>query len=173
MYGGILYIIEKIKVNNIIIGKQFEYSENLEQFLQILKEKNIKVDTVEAGNKINIENNIYFDVFWPNSKNIIDENSINNNSLVCKLYYNNFTMLFTGDIEKVAERQILEKINNDLLRSTILKVAHHGSNTSSTEQFINVVKPNLAIIGVGENNKFKHPSNEIIQRLENIRCKSL
>ena len=57
--------MQEIKVKNIIIGKQYETCENCEKFKKIVKEKNIKVKTVEAGQRINIENNLYFDVLWP------------------------------------------------------------------------------------------------------------
>ena len=57
--------MQEIKVKNIIIGKQYETSENYEKFKEIVKERNIKVKTVEAGQRINIENNLYFDVLWP------------------------------------------------------------------------------------------------------------
>lgn len=66
--GGLLYVLQEIKVKNIIIGKQYETSENYKKFLKIVKEKNIKVKIVEAGQKINIENNMYFDVLWPSRK---------------------------------------------------------------------------------------------------------
>ena len=84
-------VMQELKVKNVIIGKQFENSENLQEFLKIVKEKNIKVTVVEQGNKINIEKNLYFNVLWPSSSNSISENAVNNNALVCKLYYKNFT----------------------------------------------------------------------------------
>ena len=82
-------------------------------------------------------------------------------------------MLFTGDIEEIAEKQILKEHKNKLniLDSTILKVGHHGSKTSSTKEFIEEIKPKIALIGVGKNNKFGHPNDEVIERLENLRCK--
>ena len=80
-------------------------------------------------------------------------------------------MLFTGDIEEAAEKQILQKYQNNLqvLNSTILKVAHHGSKTSSIREFLDIVKPKIVLIGVGENNKFGHPNEEVIKRLESLR----
>lgn len=116
---------------------------------------------------------MYFDIIWPFSDNMISDNSINNNSLVCKLNYKNYSMLFTGDIEAIAEKAILKKYSKNLniLKSDILKVAHHGSKTSSITEFIEKIKPKYAIIGVGEDNKFGHPSDSTIQNLEkaNIR----
>ena len=173
MFGGLLYIMQEIKVNNIIIGKQYKSSENYEEFIKIVKEKKINVKIVEGGEKVSIEDNLYFDIIWPFSDNMISDNSINNNSLVCKLNYKNYSMLFTGDIEDIAEKAILKKYSKNLniLKSDILKVAHHGSKTSSITEFIEKIKPKYAIIGVGEDNKFGHPSDSTIQNLEkeNIR----
>ncbi len=167
--------MKELKVKNIIIGKQFESCKNYKEFMEIVKERNIKVHVAEIGEKIKIEENIYFDILWPNPKNVITENSINNNSLVCKLKYKSFSMLFTGDIEKIAEKEILEEYKNDTenLNSKLLKVAHHGSKTSSINEFIEAVKPKVALIGVGKNNKFGHPNDEVIKRLENFRNKNL
>ncbi len=162
--GGLFEILQNIKVKNVIIGKQFEDSENYQKFLKIVKENKIKIHVVEAGKRIKIENNLYFDILWPSSNNIIMENSINNNSLVCKMVYKNFSCIFTGDIEKIAEKAILEKYKD--LKSTILKVAHHGSKSSSIEEFLHSVKPKISIIGVGKRNTFGHPDIGVLKRLE-------
>lgn len=136
-------------MKNVVIGKQFKTCENYEKFIKIVKEKKIKVSVAEAGKRIDIENGLYFNILWPNSKNMISDNAINNNSLVCKLVYKNFSMLFTGDMEEIAEKAILEKYKNtNILKSTILKVAHHGSKSSSLQEFLNSVKPQIALIGV-------------------------
>ncbi|MCI8310234.1 MAG: hypothetical protein HFJ45_08805 [Clostridia bacterium] len=109
------------------------------------------------------------DILWPTSNYIINENILNNNSLVCKLVYKSYSMLFTGDIEEIAENVILEKYKDtNILKSTILKVAHHGSKTSSTERFLNIVKPKVVLIGVGENNIFDHPNDVVLKRLKRM-----
>lgn len=163
--------MEELKVGYVVICKQGEKSENYERFEKIIKEKNIQVLVVEKGDKIKIEKELNIDILWPDNSKLISENILNNNSIVCKLKYNNFSMLFTGDIEEVAEKQILQeyKNNKNLLNSTIIKVAHHGSKTSSTQEFIEAVKSQIALIGVGENNKFGHPNDEVIKRLQNMR----
>lgn len=161
--------MQKIKVKNIIIGKQFKNWPNYKEVKKIAKEQKINLSVVEAGKRINIEKDIYFDILWPNSNNIISENNINNNSLVCKMIYKNFSILFTGDIEQIAEKNILEQYKcTNTLKSTILKVAHHGSKTSSTQEFIELVKSKISLIGVGKNNTFGHPNEAIIERLKNI-----
>lgn len=163
-------MLQEIKVRNVIIGKQFEVCENYEKFIEIMKNKKINVFTVEAGQNINIEKNIYFNILWPNSENRVSDNAINNNSLVSKLIYKNFSMLFTGDIEEIAERKILElyKYDRNILKSTILKVAHHGSKTSSTKEFLNAIQPKIALIGVGEKNIFGHPNRGVLKELERM-----
>ena len=136
-----------------------------------MKKKKIKVQVVGKGDRLKIENDVYFDILWPNNDNLVSDNVLNNNSIVCKLNYKDFSMLFTGDIEEIAEKQILSQYKNNLeiLNSTILKVAHHGSKTSSIQNFVDIVKPKIALIGVGENNKFGHPNEDVIKRLEKLR----
>ena len=169
--GGLFKILEELNVEKVCISKQEEDSENYQKFLNIVKSKNIQVLVVKKGDKIVLDNNLYFDILWPNDKQI-EENKLNNNAIVMKLNYNNFSTLFTGDIEKLAEEKILEIYkNSNILESDILKVAHHGSKTSTTDEFLNIVKPKIALIGVGKDNMFNHPSNTTIEKLENIGIK--
>lgn len=163
--------MKEMEVKNAIITKQVEDSDNFQEFLKTANEENVNIIVVEAGNKVQIEKDLYFDVLWPNSKYYISENPLNNNSLVCKLMYKDFSMLFTGDIEEIAEKEILKIYNENRLKSNILKVAHHGSKTSTTKEFLETVSPQIALIGVGENNKFGHPDEVTIKRLNDIGCK--
>lgn len=159
-----------MNVKNIIIGIQKEENDNINKLINIINDKNINVITVNQGDRIDIENNLYIDVLWPNKENLIDENSINNNSIVCKIVYNDFSILFTGDIEKIAEKEILKNSEIDL-NAIILKAAHHGSNTSTTQEFLGKVNPQVILIEVGKNNKFGHPSPEILKRFEEFGAK--
>ena len=170
MFGGILYVLEKLKVDNILIGKQFVESANYIEFLKITKNKNIK--TLVAGEKIKLTNTVQIDVLWPDKNSKITENSINNNALVFKLDTNEKTILFTGDIEEETEKVLVQKYKNtNTLKSDILKVAHHGSKTSSSQEFIKLVNPEIALIGVGEDNKFGHPNESVLERLRDLKCK--
>lgn len=172
MYGGIFTVLEELKVENVIISKQVENSENFEKFFKVVKEKKINVIVAEKGNIIHIEKYLYFNVLWPDNNNFISENALNNNSIVCKLVYKNFSMLFTGDIEEIAEKQILENLSHKFLEADILKVAHHGSKTSSIKEVIEVVNPKIALIGVGNNNTFGHPNEEVIEQFKSLRCEN-
>lgn len=171
--GGILTILQELKVKNIIIGKQFETCENYDRFIKIVQEKNIKVFSLEAGNIVNIEKDVKIYALWPNSNIKITENSINNNSFVCKIMYKNFSLLCTGDIEEIAEKKILDmyKDNQNVLQADVLKVAHHGSKSSSIPEFLKAVKPKIALIGVGKNNLFGHPSDITINNLKKEKIK--
>ncbi len=81
-------------------------------------------------------------------------------------------MLFTGDIEEIAEKQILKEYENkNILNATVLKVGHHGSKTSSIKEFIEAVSPKISLIGVGKNNLFGHPNKDVIKTLENYDSK--
>lgn len=167
--GGILSVLEELKVGKIYITKQGERSENYEKFLKIVKQKNITVQLLKTGDKI-VMDTITFHILWPIEKQI-EENILNNNAMVMKLQYKDFSMLFTGDIEEIAERKILDTYKNqlDILKATVLKVAHHGSKSSSIEAFLKATGSKLAVIGVGENNMFGHPSNVVLERLQSFR----
>ena len=167
--GGILTIMEKVKVKNIIISEQAEHSENYERFKKLMLHKKIRLIEVKKGDKIKIGRYSEFKILFPTSR-LLSENPLNNNSIVAQFNYNNFKMLFTGDIEKLAEQQIL-KTEKAEIRADILKVAHHGSKTSSIPEFIKAVRPKIALIGVGKNNTFGHPNQQTIKNLENIRCR--
>lgn len=171
--GGILTILEELNVKQVLISKQVEYSENYNKFLDIIKKRNIKIKIVEEGNTINIDKNTYLDILWPEEKQIKD-NVLNNNSLIVRLCYKNFKMLFTGDIEEIAEQRLLQKYENtEKLTADILKVAHHGSKSSSIAEFLEKVNPRIALIGVGKNNKFGHPNAGVLDRLNMLRNKNI
>ena len=122
--GNLFTILEELKVKQVIISKQGEESENYKRLLEIIERKKIKLIIVKAGDNIKFERNLYFQILWPQELQI-KENILNNNSVVAKLVYGKFKVLFTGDIEKIAEEKILTKYNSEVLKSDILKIAHH------------------------------------------------
>lgn len=166
-----MYILEHMQVKHVIISKQGKTCENYEKFKQLIIEKNVSVILVKQGDRLQIDRFIYFDILFP-SDELITENVLNNNSIVAKLNYGNFSCIFTGDIEEVAEKEIVEKYKDtDSLKATILKVAHHGSKTSSIQDFLQLVSPRIALIGVGENNTFGHPNTNVLERLKVLGAK--
>lgn len=165
---GLLTIMEELKVGKVFVTKQSESSKNYERFLEIVRKKYIPVTILTCGQKLKLENNLYFNVLWPTKENIKEDKSLNNNSLVLNLKYKDFSMMFTGDIEKETEEKIVNqyKDKKEKLEADILKVAHHGSKSSSIEKILNEIKPNIAIIGVGANNTFGHPSTKTLENLK-------
>lgn len=165
---GLIEVIQKLNVKNVLISKQAYFCDEYRNIAGIINSKKINVIHVKQGDVLNIDSEVKLDIFYP-AKNL-EYDDLNNNSIVAKLRYNKFSVLFTGDIEE-SEENILNKYTSNQLKSDVIKVAHHGSKTSSSEKFIKAVKPKIALIGVGMNNKFGHPNQEIIERLENINCK--
>jgi competence protein ComEC len=90
-------------------------------------------------------------------------NDINNNSLVIHLTYDEISFLLTADIQYETEYELISNRAN--LKSTVLKVPHHGSKTSTTTEFLAVVDPEIAVISVGKENRFNHPHQEVIERV--------
>ena len=173
MFGGILTIMSELEVKKVFIASQGEDSLNYRKFVEIVNKRNIKVQKIKIGERIKLENDLYINVLWPADDKLITQNTLNNNSIVMKLEYKEFSCIFTGDIEKIAEQELLKTLDKNELKSTILKVAHHGSKTSTTQQFLEAVKPKIVLIGVGENNKFGHPNKEVLERLELLRFENL
>ena len=162
---GSIFLLENMKVRNLIISRQPESSSLYKQIIKIANKRKVNIIYVKKGDSLDIAN-LHIKIIHPNNE-FITENPLNNNAIVCKITYYNFSMLFTGDIEKLAEENLLEED----LKSDLLKVGHHGSKTSTTQEFLNKVDPKIALIGVGKDNKFGHPSDEVIDRLNKKKIK--
>ncbi len=122
-------------------------------------EKKVKIREVREGESWSI-NGAEFFVLAPTGK----ESSENNASIVMLAKLGGLTWLFTGDLEEEGEKFLVATYPE--LRADVLKVAHHGSNTSSTTPFLSVVQPNIAVISVGERNRYGHPHKDVIERFE-------
>lgn len=172
---GIEAVIDKIKVKNIVVSRQASQSVEYDKIIKMCKEKKIKIIDAKRGEKIVIDKYAYFDILHPGDILLDDgKGGLNANAIVAKLNYKMdnklFTVLFTGDIEYDAEQELVKEYGNKL-KSDILKVAHHGSKTSSSQEFINLVKPEIALIGVGKDNTFGHPNDGVIEKLKKIKAK--
>lgn len=167
---GFVDILENLKVKNLIIAKQKEECDLYKKIIKICKKKKINIIYVKKGDEFNF-GKAKVKILYPEKEfeNYIDKNVMNNNAICMKVIYNKTSILFTGDIEKEAEEKIVD--SNQNLKSDILKVAHHGSRTSTTDEFLEKVNPKICLIGVGINNKFKHPSKSTIEKLDNKNIK--
>ena len=168
---GLNFVLENMKVKNAIISSLGQKSSEYETFLNLAKKQNTNLIYVKKGDTIKIGKSI-IKILFPDNEPITD-NEKNNNALVFKFMWKNISILFTGDIEEKAENKILNLYEDDSeeLRATILKVAHHGSKTSSTKQLLEAVNPKIALIGVGEDNNFGHPNSGVLDRIDGLGCK--
>lgn len=146
-YSGLANLLE----NNINIAKIFS-SYNSDEFDNVYM--------LKKGKKLKVDDYLTIEVLWP-EKNYIP-NSTNNGSLVLEIVYNNKTILLTGDIEQEAEDMLI----NNIKKTDILLVPHHGSKSSSTEGFVEKVSPEIAVLSYGKNN-YGIPSEDVIRRYEN------
>ena len=166
--NGLIAVLETLNVKKVIISKQTELTFEYENIMEIIKRKKIPVQLVQSGDRIILDKYTYIDILYPDFQ--IKEKDLNNNAIVAKLVYGDFSMLFTGDIEAAAEKYL---VGNAALQSVILKIAHHGSKTSSTKEFLNAVDPKIVLIGVGQSNTFGHPHPTVIERLEDLRMQNI
>lgn len=123
-WDGILSVLRELKVGKVIIGEQGEECEQYKEFSNIINEEQIPVTVVKKGDIINIEKDMKIRILFP-EKDLITENMLNNNSLVAKIEYKDFKMLFAGDIEEAAEKRLIEMYSFNELKADILKVPHH------------------------------------------------
>lgn len=155
---GILTVVEKLKVKTVIVGMNLEKYDLQKELIEICEKRGTKIIEVGMGDSFKIDG-VDFSIFYP--KKDLKEENINNMSLVIKMEYGEVTTLFTGDLEGEGE----ELLKGDI-KADILKVSHHGSNTSTTENFLRKVLPKLALISVGIDNSYGHPSDLVLDRLK-------
>jgi len=157
--GGAQKLVEKIQVKEIVFGKTKKDSSKEAQLKKIAFDKEINITHVERGQKW--EHGGYtFHVLAP----LGNEMKENDNSIVLYAKLGGLRWLFTGDTEKNGELDLIKTYKN--LRTDVLKVGHHGSKTSSTEDFIELLNPKVALIPVGQNNRFNHPHPDVINRFK-------
>ncbi len=157
---GINAIMEKIRINSI-------YSSYIPkaEILQNIISKNIPIKLLKKGDYILLDNNTTLQILWP--YNNTEELSENNKSLVLILKYKDYKILITGDIEKEVELILKDTLN----KVDILKVSHHGSSTSTSQELLDVIQPSQSIISVGRNNNYSHPNDDVLKRLQSIKSK--
>lgn len=153
--GGLDDVINNFKIKNVLMPKKTTTTKTYEDVLKTIKNANLKIKTPKVG-----------DIFYVGMAKCEvmgienDAENLNENSIIIELTYGDKKFLFTGDAE----------VANEKLRSwddiDVLKVAHHGSRTSSSEEFLEQVKPEYVIISCGRDNDYGHPHKEVMDRLK-------
>ncbi len=156
-------IMDVINIDNIVIGYRDLENELYNEIIGKSKILNIPIKLLTKGDIVGIDDNIYFKILGPNIENI-NLQSKNDISLVIELNYYNRKILFTGDIEERGEKEL----NNFLSKVDFLKIPHHGSKTSSSIKFLDIVKPSYGFIQVGKYNPYSHPNMEVLERYRDM-----
>ena len=181
-YGGLQAVVEEIPIRKILFNGSVKRNAGVVRLLQTAMEKEIDLVAASEGMELKISNSTSITFLAPpssdeNEGNIIEEDAQNDRSLVAMLTMHEHQFLFTGDMEKDAEYEWLSKaellgqLNEDEKKAPIafMKVAHHGSKTSSTAAWLDYWQPQAVGISLGRNNIYRHPSPEVIDRLEERR----
>lgn len=170
---GLLDVLKRYKVKKILMAKTEHATAEYLEFLSQVKQKNIPAIEAGPGLKIVLSENLFLSVFYAGleswQKVYADKNEpfdLNDTSIVFKLISPELKILFTGDISHNVEKYLLAQ-NYDL-SADVLKVAHHGSNQSSSLEFLKAVTPKMAVISVGAKNKFGHPGGRVIKNLRDL-----
>lgn len=161
--GGILSLINGIEIEKIY-NSGYEYDSNLyENYLALARSKRIEIESIKAGDKIEIDPSLLILVLGPEGQKF--NSDPNQHSIVLNIVYGESEFLFTGDAGEDQEKRLIENYG-DLLDTDFLKVGHHGSRTSSEIEFLNKVTPEIAVVSLAERNRFKHPHPEAVLRIQ-------
>jgi competence protein ComEC len=155
---GLNDVLKNFKVRNALIARAPEDDPEFAKFAETLKQTNTPAATLQAGDVIHF-GDVELSVLWPPTGG---ETSTNNDSVVLRLKFGERAILLTGDVEKQAERSLVA--SGQTLRADVVKVPHHGSRSSSTEDFVRATAAQFAIVSVGRNSMFGHPHKEVVQR---------
>ncbi len=154
--GGLDNIIDEYDIDTILMPNATSTSKTFESVLNSIENKNYKITVPKIDEEFNY-GNIKLKVLYTGT----NEKDLNNNSIVLKLTYFNNKFLFTGDATSKVEKKLLKKD----IESDVLKIGHHGSEYSTTNDFLDKVNPKYAIIEVGKNNIYKHPKQITLDKL--------
>lgn len=166
--GSMATVIKTFNIDKFLAPKVYHNTESFLSMINELNQKSLKINIIKKGTDdfLDLGNNTKVYVFSP-IKDTYD--NLNNYSPIIKIVYGNTSFLFTGDAESDLEKEVLS--TNANLSSNVLKIGHHGSSTSTTENFLNAVSPSMAVISVGINNSYKHPSTKTLNLLKKYNIK--
>lgn len=162
--GSMAYIVRNFDIGSVYLPNASTNTYTYEKLLEAVKKKKLKIKNGKAG--VNIlsdeEKSLYINILAPVDTNV---KNLNNTSIILKIEYGDTAFLYTGDAETAELKTVTADVSAD-----VLKVGHHGSDTSSPQTFIDAVNPKIAVISVGEDNEYGHPHAKTMKRLENSGC---
>ncbi|MBQ9429771.1 MAG: MBL fold metallo-hydrolase [Clostridia bacterium] len=156
--GSAAAVLNACKVERVLLGNGVSTGSIYKKLLQTIDKGGQKVSLAKPGDEISL-GKMKIEIFAP----VTTYEDLNNSSIVFRLSYGDFSVLFTGDAEKEAETDILRTAAD--ISADVLKVGHHGSSSSTSEKFLKAVAPKLAVISLAEDNSYGHPHKEVLRRL--------
>lgn len=157
--GGLDKVIDTFEVGKVFMPKVNHTTQTFKSVVTSIQNKGLKITTPKVGDSYGL-GNARWQILAPNNSSY---DNLNNYSIVTKLKFGNNSFIFTGDAESLSEGEILQKQLD--ISSDVLKVGHHGSRTSTTQNFLNKVNPKYAVISCGKGNKYGHPTQETLNKL--------
>lgn len=162
--GGAREILEKYNIGTLILNKEYAGGDD-KQIADLARAKGVKIVYARRGQVIDLGGGAYATILFPDRD--IAEVESNTGSIGMKVTYGEVDFILTGDMPESVE-EYLVRIDNHFLDAEVLKLGHHGSKTSSSENFISAVSPEYAIVSAGADNTYGHPNKEVIGRLSGI-----
>lgn len=161
--GSLDDVVNAYDFDTILFPKVTTTTKTFENLVNAVKNKNKKFTTPVSGNEYTL-GDAKFKILAPSSDSY---QSLNNYSIVIKLTYGENTFMFTGDAETLSETEMLNSFDD--LTADVLKIGHHGSTTSTSKKFLNAVNPKYAVISVGKDNTYNHPTKTTMNKLEELK----
>ncbi len=173
--NGMIYIAENFHVKEIWTNNESGNSLGYIQLMEVINRKNAELADFRILPRQHVINGVSLEIMNPpadfmGEKNNLNQRNNNNNSLVIRAVFGTLSILFPGDIESLAEKEMLS-IHNEKLKTRIMIAPHHGSNSSNTFPFVEKVEPEFVIFTTGLNNRYKFPHPSVIKRYEDIGSK--
>ncbi|SQB39150.1 metallo-beta-lactamase family protein [Clostridium perfringens] len=159
--GGMDEVLENFDVKSFYAPKVAHTTKTYENMLKAVKNEGLKIQQIKEGTKIDLGKDTEVQVYSP-VKSQYEE--LNNYSPVMKISYGQNSFMFTGDAESLVEKEILNE-NKDL-KADVLKLGHHGSHSSTSEEFLKAVNPSIAVVSCAKDNKYGHPHKETMSNLK-------
>jgi competence protein ComEC len=160
--GGVVSVLQNFDVGAVLDSGYPHPTPVYRDFLREVALRGIPYRRARSGMVVELGSDVSAHVLWPREPFVEGRSAPNENSVVIRLVYGEVAFLFTGDVEQVAEGMLAEM--GEAIRSRVLKVPHQGSRTSSSEAFLDAVRPEIAVLSVGRGNQYGHPHAEVLAR---------
>jgi competence protein ComEC len=169
--SGLIEVLKRYKVENVLWTGVKKDTTEYEKWSKTLEKEGANIIIAKAGEKI-IAGKAEIEVLWPlESMENQELSESNDSSVILRMVYGQKSFLFTGDAARTSEESLVS--GGALIDSDVLKIGHHGSKTSSSDEFLEKISPEIGVIEVGKENRYGHPNQDVLDRLQKYAIKIL